>query len=222
MPLQIGNRSVERVSIIDDDEKVRQGYELAVEDLGLTPVSEAGPLPPIPALVLDLASRTQAAICDHHLTVKNYASFSGAEMVAQCYVAMLPALLCTKWEDASLDDIRPYRQNIPVLLKPSELEPDSIRAGLAHCCEEFSGVFRPSRQAWRTLVRVEDVAPDPPHPFVFVVLSSWNPNEVVRLRLEHLPAPIQQRAAGGARFHARVNLGAEHHSELYFQDWEPE
>jgi len=58
------------------------------------------------------------------LKVKTYATFNGAELVASLYDRKLPAILCTRFEFADLDEIRPYRQRIPALLRPDELDVD--------------------------------------------------------------------------------------------------
>ena len=43
MAITIAKRSIQKISIIDDQAPVRDIYELAVEDLGLESVSETGP-----------------------------------------------------------------------------------------------------------------------------------------------------------------------------------
>lgn len=220
MPLKIGDRSIQGVAIVDDDSKVREGYEYPVQELDLTALPEAGPLPALEAYIEDILERADAAICDHHLRVKSYAPFDGADLVARCYQSFMPALLCTKWEDASLDDIRRVRRHIPVLLRPSELDPDSIRAGFVSCVEEFKGEYRPNRRSWRAMVRIEAVERDAPRHDVYVVVPAWSSEAVIRLRLADLPAGIQAVTFPGARLHASVNLGADHQAELYFDGWE--
>jgi hypothetical protein len=222
MPLVIGDRAIQRIAIVDDDQKVREGYEYPVQELELTALPEVGPLPGLDAFIPGIQARADAAICDHHLRVKSYAPFDGAELVARCYRAFMPALLCTKWEDASLDEIRAVRRYIPVLLKPSELEPDSIKAGFVCCVEEFNGQFQPNRRSWRTLIRVEAVDSDGPRNDLYVVVPAWSPDAVIRLRKGDLSPEVQRAVEPGARLHAGVNLGAGHQSELYFEAWEVE
>lgn len=218
LPLELGGRTVSSVSIFDDQEDVRQSYQETVTDSGLKPILEPGPLPDDPESVAALMLRADAAIWDHHLRVKSYSSKNGAEWVAECTRANWPALLCTKWEGAAPDEIRRYRRFIPVLLNPSDLSPDSLRTGLAICCDELAGRVRPTRRGWRTLVRVEDASEG----MVYVILPSWNANEVVALPLRDLPTDLRPLATEGRRFHTKVNLGAETQSELFFFDWEPE
>lgn len=223
MALVIAERKIRRVVIVDDDQSVRRAYQFSVEELGIAPVLEDGPLPgQLNDYVTAATRKADAAICDHHLRVKNYSGFNGAELVAGLYQAGFPAILCTKWEEAHIDDLRRYRRYIPVLLKPDQLTPATITQALTVCIQELSGTLLPSRRLWRAVIRIEDV--DPPNArdrFVFVVIPSWNHNEVVRLRLADVRPEIMGKFAPGARLHALVNLSASSQEQLFFENWEP-
>lgn len=158
MALTIANRSIRKISIIDDQALVRVGYELSVEDLGLESVSETGPLDEeLPNCVNAVRQRADAAICDYNLKVKAYSSFNGAELAAEFYKMQFPAVLCTKWYSAVIDEMRQYRRFIPSLVDPGSLDPASIRTGIESCIREFDGDFLPVRRPWRTLIRIEDI-----------------------------------------------------------------
>jgi hypothetical protein len=159
---------------------------------------------------------SDAAICDHHL-VANYAQFRGAEFVANLYVRRFPAVLRTAWSRPNQYEIRRYRERIPVLLTPDDIDPESFEKGWAVCTQEFAGQFLPSRAPWRTLIRVENV--EIPN-FVDVVVPAWNHREVVRLPIELLPLETHKLLCEGKRFHAKVNLGAESQDDLYFTEFE--
>src|SRR5690348_1146598 len=106
MAITIAKRSIQKISIIDDQAPVRESYELSVEDLGLESVSETGPLDEeLPACVVAVSKRADAAICDYNLKVKAYASFNGAELAAEFYKVKFPAVLCTKWHMAVIDEM---------------------------------------------------------------------------------------------------------------------
>ena len=216
--LQLGAMSINTVWLIDDDPKVRNTYEFPVEDLQLKAVSESGPLLDLDTFINRRAA--DAAICDHHLTPRNYAHFKGAELVARWYKMRFPAILCTRVENA-IDEIRPFRRHIPVLFKqPDELNPDSLRMGFEKCIAEFNGTFSPTRRGWRTLVRVVDVDAVSTNQVVFVVIPAWNKDREVRLQIAELPKKIQALLDPSKRFHAVVNIGAENHEDLFFEDWE--
>src|SRR5690242_3263340 len=106
MAITIAKRSINKISIIDDQATVRESYELSVEDLGIEPVSEPGPLDEqLPVCVNAVSKRADAAICDYNLKVKTYSRFNGAELVAEFYKVKFPAVLCTKWHTAVIDEM---------------------------------------------------------------------------------------------------------------------
>lgn len=220
MTLLVCGREIARVSIVDDDPEARQGYEYPIEDLDLTPVPELGPLSNLEEFVAQTAARTDAAICDHHLRKRNYAPFNGAEAVAAWYKRGFPALLCTRYETAEIEEIRRYMRWIPVMMKPDELHPGSMEAGFKQCIAEMQGEFLPNRRPWRTLVRIDDVVADGPKRWFGVILPAWGLNEVVRIWFDDLPLDLQSKIQPDIRLHAQVNLGAETPEELYFTNWE--
>jgi hypothetical protein len=221
MAITIAARAIKRISIIDDQAPVRESYEFSVEELGVEPVSEAGPLTPLAVFVKDVIQRAQAAICDYNLKVRDYSPFNGAELAAAFYKSHFPAVLCTKWHSASIDDMRPYRRFIPLLVDPAKLDPSSIKSGIEACIREFAGEFLTIRRPWRTLVRVEDKrTSEQGVTFLYVVVPAWNSNEVVRLPSQIMPPNLLGNLRPGSRLHAKVNLGANSNEELFFEDWE--
>ena len=221
MAITIAARPINRISIIDDQAPVRESYELSVQDLGVESVSEAGPLDPLPKCVKSISQRTDAAICDYNLKVRDYSPFNGAELAAEFYKVRFPAVLCTKWHSASIDEMRPYRRFIPAMVDPAQLDPTSIARGIEACIREFVGEFLTVRRPWRTLIRVEDLRRlDQGAIFLYVVIPAWNPNEVVRLPSQVIPSTLLKELAPGSRLHAKVNLGANGNEELFFEDWE--
>jgi hypothetical protein len=217
--LNIEGRDVERIAIIDDDKSVRDNYEMSVEELNVSAVNESGPLPALDTFVHQLPARADAAVCDFQLRVKNYATFDGAELVARWFDVGFPALLCTKWDRAKIDEMRRFRARIPVLMRHTDLDPDRIVYGLAACIREIAGTPPPSRKSYRTLVRVEEVSGDR-KPYVYVVVPAWNHAEVVRLLLTDIPENVRPQVQADARLYATVNLGAESYEELFFRSWE--
>lgn len=210
---QLAPRTIERVLIVDDDEGVRESFSYPVEELGLHPIDQSEPLPELPQFLEEAQSKSDAAICDHRLRVGTfYASFNGAELVASLYRVGFPAVLCTRWDHAGVDDIRPHRQCIPVLINPGDLDPETLRASFEICLDELAGNYQPHRRPWRTQIRVEEIDEDAG--FAGVIIPAWNPTEGVRLRLSDIP-----EVRKGEFLYAQVNLGAERQEELYFE-WE--
>lgn len=133
----------------------------------------------------------------------------------------LPAILCTRFEDR-LDEIRRYRKHIPVWLNPDDLKDiDNIARGLEICVEEIYGHLRPSRNPWRTLVRIEDIdsSISDDNPYIEFVLPTWDRNRVIRMPKNDFPKELHAKLEPGYRCYAKVNTGAEQPEDLYF-DWE--
>lgn len=75
----------------------------------------------------------------------------------------------------------------------------------------------PSLTPWRALVTVDEVRDD----FFYVRVPGWDPRTTTRVPLDFAPQEVRRRIVAGQRyFHAQVNLGAEHHKDLYFMEWE--
>ncbi len=217
MALSHLNQVIQKVQIIDDDPHAREAYKYTIEDLGLVPISVDGPLTDLSKFVDYLKIDGESVICDHHLSKKNYASFNGAETVAQLYQNGIPAVLHTRYEDV-IDEIRGYRRYIPVLLNPDELDPDTLEQGFKQCIGEFNDEYLPSRRPWRTLVRIEDI--DEERELLHIIIPGWDPKSVIRLLFKDIPSKFRTCISQQPRFYAKVNIGAEEHTELYLEDWE--
>ena len=218
MPLSLANQQFNNALIVDDDPAAREATGEVTRDLGLQSRPARGPLKSIDTLLTEVKGQQFITIADHHLRVKSYATFDGAELVATMYENKVPALLCTRFERAEVMEIRNYRARIPVLLTPGRLDVDSVRRGIEICIKEFEGIYSERRRTWRTLVRVENV--EPSFKFADVVVSAWNPNTVIRIGLTSFPKRMRNRFKSELRLHAMVNIGAESEDELYFVGWE--
>lgn len=222
MPLVIDNTVIERVEIVDDDPDARDAYRYNLVDMKLVPVLADKPkYSNLNDFISNIRVEAQAAICDYHLSTRNYASFNGGEAVAELYRHQFPAILCTRFYKSDMDNLRSLLPYIPVLLTPNDLEPETIEQGFRKCIEEFNGQFRPSRQPWRTLIRIEEY--DKSRKVLHVVIPAWDANQTVGLQIEDVSSEIQKRIQEGhEHFHAQVNLGAETYEDLYFTAWQPE
>lgn len=227
MTISISGRKISRISLIDDEDQVREAYSYPVEELGMESVLEDGPIHDMSDFVRGIRERTDAAICDHHLRQRAlrdggvYSRYDGAELVTELYRSDFPAILCTRYRDR-IEELRRHRRFVPVLLHPDELSPDAIARGLEVCVQELSGNISANRRPWRSLVRVADVdnSISEENPFVEFVVPAWDPNTVVRISKSELPDGFLEQIGPQMRCHAKVNLGAENHDDLYVYDWE--
>ncbi|ESQ07898.1 MAG: response regulator [Thiohalocapsa sp. PB-PSB1] len=216
--LSLEGRDIDRVLIVDDDPEARELYAAYVEDARLEPVLAEERYNSVEQLLktADDAS-AQAIVCDFHLSVRNYASFDGASAVARWYERSTPALLCTNFEKAQVDEMRRWRHQIPVLMRPDEFDSDAFIDGIRACLKEFRGEYRLTREPFRTLVRVIDRD----ERAMYVQVPGWyEPSTAIDLLKVAVPSAVWAAAAPDRRFHAKVNIGATRMEELYFKDWE--
>jgi CheY-like chemotaxis protein len=207
-----------RVAVIDDDPEVRSSYAEQLRDLGLEPVDEPGPLVSLKESVEKGLQHSHGAICDHKMKISGYADFDGARLVSEFYRRRFPALLCTRFP-ADIDEIRPYRKQIPILLSWDDLtDPDTIRFGFERLVAELRDEIPPSRRPWRTLVHVYDVDRD--RGFVHIFLPGWDPHKGLRLRIQDIPENLRSHLREDGWLHAHVNIGAENPEDLFFERWE--
>lgn len=220
MPVVCQGREIRRVLVVDDDPDGRKSLGYSIEDSGMEPINEQGPLENLTSFVKQIPAKAEAVFSDYRLKPTNYSAFNGDELVAACYTAHIPAILCTGYNNTDFMLDRGLVRRIPVLLHTREPHPDEIEPALLKCVSELEGKLPPSRRPWRTLVRVHEV--DMERHFFYVILPGWNVREKIPLEIRSVPEEIQKNLSPGKRFHAQVNIGAESFNELYFDEWEPE
>lgn len=226
MPMQLSDRTIDRVCLIDDKAEVRKSYRYLVEDLALAANDVTGPIADLNSLIKTFNAQSDAVICDFNLTTANYAKQNGDWLVSHLYQKHIPAVLCTRWAGSGLpEEVRFKRRHIPVILRPNELDLDSIRIGFNLCTEEFSGKFSKVRKPWRTLIRIEAAEQNGPlHTRLAIVVPTWDPNIglsfVVPAKHTVLGA-IAQRVMQGeiVRAFGQVNLGADSETDIYIDEW---
>jgi len=220
MLLTMNDKPIKRIAVVNDSAAARDEMADSLIEVGFQPVIQTSQISSIDECIRLVTNKADAAILEHHFKSAHYANFMGAEAVAQLYRQHFPSLLVTAWADADIDNIRPFRRQIPVLIKSSEAYPEKITQGFKQCLNEFENRYSPTRKPWRTLVRIEDINRNHDKPMVYAVIPGWEPDDVVRFPLVIFPEELRQRVVPGARFFAKVNIAATHHDELYFEDFE--
>ncbi len=217
MAVSIANREIRTIYVVDDDNEARNGYGLTVEEMPVETKLQEHKVDNLNTFLLSF-SNYDAVVSDHHLRKSsNYFPTNGAEFVAKCYQKNIPSILVTKYEAESFHEIRPYKQYIPIVLRPDEFNPESLEISLEICIKEFRGEIAPVRKPWRTLVRVDDKVDNS----VLVILPSWDLNRGISLQLDEFPHDLQTMIEPDFRFTADVNIDAENATELYFTNWKP-
>lgn len=227
MSLALSDRTIERVCLVDDKEEVRAMYRYHVEDLSLTPNEVTGPIQSFEALISTFDAKRDAVISDFQLTSANYARQTGDWLVSRLYQKQIPAVLCTRWSGSGLpEEVRFRRRQIPVVLSPTDLHPDSIRSAFNLCTEEFSGRFSKVRKPWRALIRIEGAeANGSSHFRLAIVVPSWDPNIGLSYLVPNDAGEVLQRIAQRVskgeivRAFGQVNLGADSDIDVYIDEW---
>lgn len=214
--------SIRTILVVDDDPSVRETYAFPIEAADREPVIREEALGRLEDF-LALPWLADAAVSDYQLSPGNYANFDGARLVAEWYKRQFPAILCTQFTKANIARFRVLRRQIPVLMRPDELDQDSLMQGLELVQREFRGEFRPNRRPWRALVRFVEFSEE--ENIANAKLPGWS-EEVVALRAKDLPVPIKAAIRSSMnrgeqfRCYAVANLGAESNEELYLSEWE--
>jgi CheY-like chemotaxis protein len=218
------------VVVIDDEKAYAETTAGVVEEAGLIPtiISEGDGKFQRTQELLDrvLTAGCSAVICDHRLSHTPFASFSGAEFLANLYQQNIPGVLLSTY--SALDDdcsIRLHRARIPSLISRSHLGPDQILQGLRRCEAELSGHIAPERQQRRTLVRVVEVSTEAGIPVADAIVHTWDPDLAVRFPISVIEDPqirysLKHNFSGVLRLFAKVNVGCQDASELFFKEFE--
>ncbi len=218
MSLVLPDRTIERVIIVDDDKDAREGYGYSIEEAGVEFVLQNEPISSIRQFLSKIDGRRDAVLSDYHLKKHHYASTDGDELVAACYRANVPSMLCSTFTDMDVTLSKKNLRYIPALLKTSSPEPSEVIQALSTCVSELNGTFTTERKPWRTQVKIVDIVDD--GKYFYAVVHAWSANQKIRIYRDDIPEEIDKRLQPGSYFHAKVNIGAEKSQHLYFESWE--
>jgi hypothetical protein len=208
-------KMIQKIAVVDDDEQARAAMAETIVDANLQPIVQRARLNSLNDLIIILKRDADAAVCDHRLKPRNYAAFQGAEAVSELYKIGFPAILVTAWSTEDVDNIRPYRRRIPIVIRSGDLEPKAIKNGITLCLNEFQNTYVKERYPWRVIIRIEEVDKSS----AFVIIPSWDPKIGLRLPLSIFTSECGQ-IRPGIRLFAEVNIGASKAEDLYFDRFE--
>lgn len=215
MGLQIIDRQINRLFIVDDDKNSRLMLKESIIDSELEPLTIDNQVHDINTF-LDLFSQSDAVLSDHQMKKTKFFPVNGAELISICYQKFIPGILSTRYDKTQMAEIRKYRQFIPVLINPSDLETDDLQNSLEICVQEFKGYFRRDRTLIRTMVRIDSV--DPTH--IYIIIPGWDASEIIMVDRNELPDNVKGLVDYDKRLHVKANIGCESIYDLYFSEWE--
>lgn len=223
-----------RVAIVDDVVGQAETTAGVAEEASLVPsiISEAdGGFDNLRQLYGFVQDRNcTAVICDHRLIQRGFASFNGAEFVANLYDEGMPAILLSTFAAIDGDtSIKLHRARIPSLLPRNDLDPHTIMVGLKRCESELAGHYDPERKPWRTLVRIEGVSKLGETYFAESIVHTWKPELAIRYPLdliedESIEQHLMNNDRWPVRLFAEVNVGCTDTNDLFLRsfEWAPE
>ncbi|MBI5384997.1 MAG: hypothetical protein HZA90_09965 [Verrucomicrobia bacterium] len=214
----------ETILIVDDDAQSRSNYTLLARSAGYRAEPVLGPLRSIGQL-LAVAKKCGAryALCDHRLSEGHYASFQGAEAVAGCNKARMPAaVLTTGYQQTYADtSIRKWRRWIPSLIPSTKITPQLLRDACERCRKEVLEAIVPmERRGCRAVLTVKELIPRGSETVVRVRITQWSTTELAGFPLSMVPVSLQEKIAVGAFLFASVNTGASSADDLFFENFE--
>ena len=121
--------SLRRVAVVDDNDDDRELIVWALEEIGLEPLIIES-LPSVDDAVRHILEVADAVVSDHQLRWGGFGSFDGAELVARCFQAGMPAVLVTAYVMDTDASIRVYRRHIPGLIPRDQLDGERLGAEL--------------------------------------------------------------------------------------------
>ena len=216
--ITIQDRQIERALIVNDEPDAREAYEYVVEDMGVSPYQVVDGLHDSMSPFLSKLQSADVVLCDFHLKKRDYAPFNGDKVLANCFQADIPGVLCTSFAEPWIR--RDCLRYIPGIVRTGNPQAADLIGALKRCVRELDGEFAPDRRPWRTLVRVDDIDHDR-HCF-YAVVPAWDVRTKVRIYNDNLPASIRALLEPDRRLHALVNTGADSSRDLFFDSWEPE
>ena len=223
-----------RVAVVDDIVEQAETIAGIAEEARLAPaiISETDGVFQYTNQLLQLVqdNNCSAVICDHRLSQRGFASFTGAEFVATLYDRGMPAVLLSTFTAIDGDtSIKLHRARIPSLIPRSDLDPRRIMYGLQLSESELAGHTAPERKPWRTLVRIESIYREGETPVAEAILHTWRPDLAIRYPVELIEdSSIRQYLLDNdswpVRLFAEVNVGCDDANDLFLRsfEWAPE
>jgi CheY-like chemotaxis protein len=218
------------IAVIDDDADQATAVGLQLEDLDLKPIiADLDEVPTLDSAIDWVASNAQALICDVQLSTQHdVVDYNGAELMSRIVGDCgIPGVLTTGFTDDVGMWVRPHRSRIPVLVSRDDtLEGEVLLGRMQVCRDEIARGRAPDRQTHRVPLYVEKAGFADIGVALDARVGGWSRKASMRFPAMMLGEEYEEieraRDLVGKVFFARVNIGAEHETDLFFEDPESE
>jgi CheY-like chemotaxis protein len=206
----------DRVAVIDDEP---DGRDTIVDLLGeqhFEPIPIIGPFgSDIDRLIAEVDRADPGfVICDHRLTAKQYATFTGLQVVERLIESKRPAMLITTFQEPDLIALRAARSRIPVIKGRDGFQYEQVIRFREIVRRELADQPVASRKPHRVILRVADVRTRD----IDIVVPSWNRDHAFILPKMQLANAVRNAVRKGDYLLGDVNIGATHEDEIYFDN----
>lgn len=213
-----------RIAVFEDNERKRERLCGLVKLCHGIAVPVAGHAPQIEALPDFYASeKIELLVCDHRLFEHgDYASYFGAQAVAESYHLGVGGIVLTAYEKNDADDsLRRSRRWIPALVHSTELTTVSLQTALLQAdLEVREHQISKERTPHRTIMTVMRVEERNTSKIVKVMMSQWDSEHEVGFPLDLIPTKLRVAAKPGNLLIAQVNIDAARQEDLFFDKFE--
>lgn len=206
----------DRVAVIDDEP---DGRDTIVDLLGeqhFEPIAIMGPFgSDIDRLIAEVDKADPGfVICDHRLTAKQYATFTGLQVVERLIERKRPAMLLTTFQEPDLIELRAARPRVPVIKGRDGFSFEEVSRLREIVQLEIADQPVNSRKPHRVILRVEGVRASD----IEIVVPSWNRDHAFVLPKRQIAEAVRDAIKKGDYLLGDVNIGAPSEDEIYFDN----
>jgi CheY-like chemotaxis protein len=218
------------VAVLDDDTDQAKVVEMQLQDIGVeTIIADLAQVSKLEQAIDWITGNANAVICDVQLNhLQSGICYDGAQLMSAVIGDYrIPGVLTTGFKDDVGMWVRPHRRRIPVLVSRDEtVKPEVLVRGVETCRAEIDHGRAPDRETHRVPLHIEKTAVVDDRVALDARVGGWSRKASIRFPADMLGRQYNTidaaRGIVGRAFFARVNLGAEHETDLFFEDPEPE
>lgn len=206
----------DRVAVIDDEPDGRDTIVDLLDEQHFEAIPIMGPFgSDIDRLIAEVEHADPGfVICDHRLTAKQYATFTGLQVVERLIGKKRPAMLLTTYQEPDLIELRAARPRVPVIRGRDGFSFADVSRLREIVRLEIAEQPVTSRKPHRVILRVEEVRPGD----IDIVVPSWNREHAFILPKRQLASAVRTAVKKGDYLLGDVNIGAPSADEIYFDN----